>query len=765
MLFLIIIRGVVQGVGFRPTVYRIANAMGLHGYVLNKGSHVEIVVDERPRELVNGIARSLPPLAKIAEVDIVPVEHLDAEEREKIMTRFHSLMEKKNAFHIVPSTPGDADPNMPADTALCHECVGEMLDPKNRRYLYPFTNCTNCGARFTVIHALPYDRDRTSMHDFEMCKECLSEYSDPNNRRFHAQTISCPNCGPEYTLFGKDGKKICSGVEAIKTFAKELDKGSIGILKQWGGMNVVAILEKAPEVRNIIRRERKPLAIMVKDISTAKKYAYIDDYEENVLVSKERPIVLLRKRNGRTLENISPGLDTVGIMLPYSAIGHLLFHFMEHDAIIATSANPPGEPMFIDNSSAFKIGVDYYLLHNRRIVNRCDDSVLKVFEGHKLFIRKSRGYVPSRLRMPIETSIDASVGIGAGENVTVSLLKNGIIWTSQYIGDSKYYGTQLYLKEAYNKWKKYTGIENVSVIGADLHPRYATVKIANEIAEMENCRVVRVQHHWAHAVSLMVDHGIEEVVCLTLDGTGYGEDGNSWGGEVLHATFSRYSRLGSLYPIPLIGGETAVIHPKRIAFAWMEASKIDAPLFDDKMSNFLRKAMKESPLTTSMGRYLDAISAYFGVCSRRTYEGEPAMMLEPYLRQGRLLQDLISAFDNVIITMNGRKVVDCRDVAKFINDTVMMKKYSTEDIIYTAVYLMIASLVKIGAEFALEKNIEHLGISGGVAYNIPILQMFIAETKRWGLKPLIPNNVPPGDCGISIGQCAVGACSDINNAT
>jgi hydrogenase maturation protein HypF len=412
--------GVVQGVGFRPAVYRAAKALGLKGYIRNNGSNVEVVISGEPEPFLEKLKTELPPLAVISRI-----EYDD-----------RPLSDKYEDFVIILSEDGDRNSLIPCDSAICDDCLVELFDKNDRRYIYPFINCTNCGARFSAISKVPYDRVNTSMELFKLCEPCQSEYDLPSNRRFYAQTISCKKDGPYFTLYGNDKKEIISD-NVIKDFAERIDGNEIGVLKSWGGMHLICNLQTMGRFRRWYGRPEKPFAVMARNLDVAKKIATLSPYEEQLLTSPQRPIVIVQKRPDSLgeplLVQVSPGLHNMGVYLPYSAIQHLLFSNLKSDIILMTSANPPGEPIIIDNEGVFKLEADCYLLHNREIINRIDDSVIVPYENRKFFIRKSRGYVPVALN-PQHTS--RVVGVGAEENVTASVSTDGSMYASQYIGDS-----------------------------------------------------------------------------------------------------------------------------------------------------------------------------------------------------------------------------------------------------------------------------------------------------------------------------------------
>jgi len=736
----ILVYGVVQGVGFRPTVYRIAKALGLKGFVRNNGSNVEIVVDHDHEHFIEELKKALPPLAKVDKIEV------------------HDLGDKKTNFkdfEIKQSKEGRRDAPIPPDTAMCPDCLKEMLDSSDRRHLYPFTNCTNCGARFSVIVDMPYDRPNTSMDEFKLCKECQKEYKDPENRRFHAQTISCWKEGLTYTLYDKKGKAVRTK-DPIKEFAKRTDDGAIGVIKGWGGMHITCILEKIEDMRKWYKRPSKPFAIMVRNLNVARKFAFLGKFEENILSGPERPITILQKRDGiDELEGVSPGLCNIGLYLPYAGAHHLLFKHLKADALVMTSANPAGEPMIIDNKEAFSLGLDAYLLHNRKIINRVDDSVLIPFEGRKFFIRKSRGFTP--LYLPVNyTNIILSVG--PERNVNASISKDGRVYTSQYIGHAYKYNVMQFLEHGTRYLLRLLGLNGLSAVAMDLHPQYPTRAFAKRMAEEFQTPLFEVQHHFAHSASLMLDNGVEEpIACVSVDGTGYGTDGKVWGGEVLVNDFLDFKRVGMLQELPLIGGDAAIKDPRRVVFAIKEKLGLEQDTFSEKEALILRKMLPKAVPTTSMGRVLDALSCWLNIGCVRSYDAEPAMRLETFLEKGRpVYEDEFLTQFNVI----SPKVLHTMTMFLMLDEVVKKCKgydgsltpRAKADIASSFVTALTKGITKIAIDTASSKGLKHVGLTGGVSYNLPIVKIFKQEVTSSGLTPLFHDKVPNGDGGISIGQ-------------
>ncbi|MCD6512933.1 MAG: carbamoyltransferase HypF [Thermoplasmata archaeon] len=709
----IIVKGIVQAVGFRPTVARIAKEMNLSGYVVNRGSYVEIFVEQREKEFVDRLLKEKPPLAVIDDVSIIDEPP--------------SFSYK--GFQILESKKDEIISTIPPDIALCDKCIEELFDPSNRRYMYPFINCTDCGARFTAIYAMPYDRQNTTMKFFPMCDECMHEYKNMESRRYHAQTISCPSCGPRYRLYDSSGNEIEGDV--IRKYAELMDAGYIGIMKSWGGMHITGILETANRIRAIYNRRSKPFAVMVRDVETAKKYAFINENEEKLLLSPQRPIVLVDKKE--ELEDISPGLPNIGLYLPYTATHHIIFHYLKHDALIMTSANLPGEPMVIENEDAFILDADYYLLHNRKIANRADDSLVRVYDGKRLFIRKSRGFIPCYIKVPYSTNVFAA---GAEMNLAFTVSKKGIMYPSQYIGNVSKLSNYLYMEEMLSKFIDWLDVK-FEAVAIDMHPKYASRRIASKIKDMHSAPLIEIQHHWAHAMSIALEHNMEEIVAIVMDGTGYGMDGNSWGGEVLYATPYNFKRVSHLEYYPLIGGDRAVMEPMRIVFAWKEMTGREMKIFDDKKENMMLAVMNDAIKTSSMGRFLDGLSAYFGICRERSYDGEPAMKLEGYI-DGKDLD----------FPYNSGEIIKLKPIIEHVFDSRERKN----DVIYSAVRAVIRGMVETAIDEAGRHGMNFVGVTGGVAYNKKILSMIEQELKKHGFGMLIHDKIPPGDGGIAYGQ-------------
>ncbi|MCL2143651.1 MAG: carbamoyltransferase HypF [Methanomassiliicoccaceae archaeon] len=714
----IIIRGVVQGVGFRPMIQRTATMLRLSGRVWNDGPDVVIDVDNGDL-LLSSLYPALPALSVIEEVTVENVIYEG----------------ERNGFFISPSENHGSGVSIPSDTAICGRCLEDIR--KGRRKGYPFTSCTECGPRFTLLSSLPYDRANTTMSDFGMCAECSKEYASPEDRRFHHQTVCCGNCGPSYSLYGGSGNVIAG--DPIAGFGKMIDSYKIGIMKGIGGMHICSRIDNVNAVRKWYGRSQKPFAVMLKDAETIHKYAEPAEHELKEVSSRYRPIVLMKKKRNDVTEQISPGLDSVGIFLPYTGAHHLLFDSMGTDAMIMTSANIPGEPMIISDNDILKMNADAYLLHDQRIMNRADDTVIRMRGERMSFIRRSRGYTPSHIDAFGKGNV---LALGAQENIVASVACNGRIHQTQYIGDHDSEGVAEYLESASRSLMEMLDV-TPEIVAVDLHPGYGNRRFAKRISEETEAEIMEVQHHWAHCSSLLAEHGKDEGVILTLDGTGYGDDGNAWGGEVMYANFESYERLAHLQYIPLLGSEKALYDLRRLKFAIDRMNGTGSELFDDDSTQVLDKLMKKSVMTSSLGRLLDALAFTLNVCKERTYDGEPAMKTEPLLARGRMLE----GYETEII---GSEII----TAPLF--TLFSGKEKREDIAYSVVRTVVNEMVNTACDAAMSKGLDEIGVSGGVSYNGPICDMIDDEAKKRGMNVMHHSRIPNGDGGISAGQAAIG---------
>jgi len=755
MIIKIKVKGIVQGVGFRPFVYRIAKKNQLTGYVKNMGNYVEIVVEGKEEDIknfINELKNKKPPLSKIDELTI---------------EKLHQSRKTFENFKIIKSETNEEEEEgtIPADVAICEDCLKEMFDKKDRRYRYPFIACTNCGARFTIVEKLPYDRENTSMKDFPLCNACLKEYEDPMDRRFHAQATCCPACGPYVYL--TDGKEIIAEKDdAVKEAVKLLEEGNILAIKGIGGTHLTCKVgddETVLELRKRLGRESQPFAVMSK-IEHIKKFAELEEDEKKALTSPRRPIVVLNKNQNydNYFSKYVSNLDTIGVMLPYSGLHYLLFD--NEIAYVMTSANLPGLPMVKDNDQILKKLnniADYFLLHNRRIVNRCDDSVVKKVGNNIVFLRRSRGYAPEPIKINLENENTKNIlCVGAELNSTACLVKKNKLYLTQHIGNTSKYETFNYLKEAINSILKLTNTNKIDAIVCDLHPHYNSTKLAEDLSKSQNIDLIKIQHHFAHAYGLLGDNNFfEDAVILAMDGVGYGLDGNIWGGEVILFKNGKMERIGHLEEQYQLGGDLATKYPLRMLLSILyKAIGDDAfeyiktyNFFSEKELNILKFQIKKKincPKTTSTGRVLDAISALLNICLKKTYDGEPSIRLEPLATQYKK-------------NMTGEiETISPKIKNNILNTTYLIKKSyemllngeNKEKIAYLAHIYIAEGMFKIAEKIAKKYGIESIGITGGVAYNRIITEHIIKNAKKEGYNFLQHKRVPSGDGGISFGQ-------------
>ena len=775
----VLVEGIVQ-----------ATELELTGYVRNLGNVVEIIIQGSDEEIDNFIFKlqnELPPIAKI--------NNLETEELENI--------EQYSDFTIKESSDSFSGTSViPPDLAICDKCLEEINDPNNRRYNYPFNACTDCGPRFTVIENVPYDREKTTMDDFPLCEECEVEYKNPLDRRYHAEASCCEVCGPSLELYKNDNQnpvKIESE-DPLKDTAKLLDEGKIFAIKGIGGTHLVAnvMLEETVHIlRERLGRENQAFAVMSPDIDTVKRYAIVSKAEEETLLSKERPIVILKKNNEYNFaESVSPGLHNIGVMLPYAPLHHLLFNHTDTPAYIMTSANVPGEPMMITNEEILKnldTIADYYLIHNRRILNRCDDSVARFRNNELAFIRRSRGYTPEPYDLKgkytdFNPEFDKLniLALGPELDVTFTILKNSKAYVSQHIGNTNKYRTYEFLQEAIKHMMRITKTDSFDAIACDLHPQFFTTKLAKELAEEYDCPLIPVQHHHAHGISLLNDHFTEdeknnEMIIIAADGVGYGADGNSWGGEILYTNIKDFERTASLMPQKMPGGDLCTKYPVRMLASILsnpnseyEKEKYTEDYIKELLNNnyidsFQHGAIEIKSLfrqmetnlnvgiNTSTGRVLDSVSTALHICDKRTYEGEASMKLESYAyeyKENDALEDFPIIVKEYEDENGKRMILDTTAILRYIVDK-MEEGENLNKIAATGQKAVSIGLARLAVESAKEKGIKTIGATGGVFYNEAITSYIKDYVEREGLEFIQHINSCPGDGSVSLGQAIV----------
>ncbi|MEM2971211.1 MAG: carbamoyltransferase HypF [Candidatus Bathyarchaeia archaeon] len=751
------VTGIVQGVGFRPFIYRIAVKNSLKGYVRNRGDAVVEILLEGEEENIRNFMRDLrekkPPLAQIHEIIVA---ELKGRSEQTEFTIYKSSEETELSGSVIPP-----------DIAICNECLKELRNPANPRHEYFFITCTDCGPRYTIIEKLPYDRENTTMREFAMCSFCKSEYTDPLNRRFHAQTVACPKCGPKAYLTTNKGESIeCEN--PIWEAGKLLAEGFIVAIKGYGGFHVAAsTLKDEPLVRlrKVKHRSQKPFAIMARNLKAIKTFAEVSEKEAELLTSYTRPIVLLNKSRGYYLSSlIAPGLHNIGVMLPYTGLHYMLFDGVYEPAFVMTSANPPNQPIIKDNEEALqRLGetVDYFLFHNRQIAHRCDDSVVRMHGENPVFIRRSRGYAPAPIMLK-EKARCCVVGFGGELNNTACVLLGDKAFISQHVGDVENVETRDFLENSAKHLIRLTN-SKVEVVACDLHPKFTTTMLVKGLAEENGWQVIRVQHHHAHVAALMAEYGVKEIVGVCCDGYGYGVDGEAWGGEVLICTWESpdFERVAHLEKQPLLGGDLATRYPLRTAAGilhkkvnvkdWLVQNKAYFPHGEKEIQIILHQLEKRQNIieTSSCGRVLDAVAAVLGVCYERTYEGEPAMKLESTAIKGKgaLKLEPIIKGDTLDTTQLLLEIFERRE------------KEAREDLAYSAHAYLAKGLAALAIEKAYENNIKIVGFTGGAACNQILTDIMRKTVEDTGLRFLVHRMVPPGDGGLSFGQAVVGGFS------
>jgi hydrogenase maturation protein HypF len=759
------VHGTVQGVGFRPFVYRTALEHDLDGWVRNTGdAGVDVVLEGAP-DAVEGFLAALrqrpPPLAS---VDSVAVE------------RGASRGEAGFEIRESASAEGGAG-TIPPDTGVCEQCLADVRDPDSRYHGYWATACVDCGPRFTVVRGLPYDRPTTSMDEFPMCDACRAEYEAPADRRYHAQAIACPRCGPSLSLAPPAGEPL--GVEdPVASAGDRLRGGELLAVKGIGGAHLACDATDPGAVerlRDRTGRPRKPFALMAPSMDAVESFAAVDDRERELLSDVRRPIVLL-DRGGEVgagvdptdagagtesswLEAVAPGLHTVGVMLPYSGLHHLLFDHVDAP-LVMTSANLPGRPMCTTREAMVdQLGdvVDAMLLHDREIVARCDDSVVRVVDDGRRFVRRSRGWVPQPVDAPLGAS-PAVLALGGEFDTTVAVTRDDDVVPSQHVGDVDDPETVAFLRDAADHLTELLGVDP-GVVACDRHPEFVTTDLARKLAEEADLAgPVRVQHHHAHAAGLLAEHDRERAVVVAADGTGYGADGTVWGGEVLDARLDGYDRVGGLSTFRLPGGEAAVRRPGRTIASLLDsrddvAERVVAAggaADVEEARTVLRQVRRRvnSPPTTSAGRLLDAVSALLGVRQRRGYQGEPAMALEAAAADGEAV-----TYDPPTTSEDGRRVVDAERLVADAAD--MADDHGTAAVAATVQRALATGLADLAVDAARDRGVGAVGFTGGVAYNQAISRHVRRTVETADLLFLGHEAVPPGDGGLAYGQAVV----------
>lgn len=745
------IGGIVQGVGFRPFVYQLAVENQLHGWVRNTSAGVDIEV-EGSGLAVDAFLEGLhtpPPLARIDSMTVTGGD-----------------MKGFGSFEILPSMPepGSFQP-ISQDVAICNDCRRELFDPEDRRFRYPFINCTHCGPRLTIIRDIPYDRPNTTMSDFMLCPDCRAEYDNPLDRRFHAQPVACAACGPQIRLEESTGGRL-DGEDALQAVREALREGRIAAIKGLGGFHLACDAENPAAVRRLRERKlrvEKPFALMMADMEAVREHCLLAEGAEKVLTSREAPILLLQKRSDSTIAaEVAPGQDRLGVMLPYTPLHCLLLEREEGfpEALVMTSANLSEEPIaYRNDEAAARLDqlADVFLLHDRPIQTRCDDSVVMIHRGQPCITRRSRGYAPDPIRLVEQ--LPSVFAAGAELKNTFCITREKYAFLSHHIGNMENYETLTAYQEAVDLYENMFRIRP-EILAADMHPDYLATQYAVDRAEAEGLPIVRVQHHFAHIVSCMAEHRLpfdEPVIGVSFDGTGFGMDGTVWGGEFLLADQAGFRRALHLKYVPLPGGDAAVRSPWRMALSWLREAGVaweeDLPpvkaageqalaLLDQQLALNLN-----APLTSSMGRLFDAVSALIGLRAEVNYEAQAAMELEAAVDpdQPGLYPFNIESGVADPVPMIRQVAADLRAGA---NQRTIAARFHN-----TAARMVLEGCVKLRREASLNRVV----LSGGVWQNLTLLRSSQELLEEAGFDVILHRCVPPNDGGLALGQAVAAA--------
>lgn len=734
------VEGTVQGVGFRPYVHRLASELTLAGYVLNdaRGVLLEVEGDDRKVErFLHRLAMEAPPLAVVERVlvsDTAPIGERD------FTIRASPRGETANA----PVTP---------DSATCEDCLCELFDASDRRYRYPFINCTNCGPRFTIVRGVPYDRPLTTMAGFQMCDRCRAEYEDPSDRRFHAQPNACPECGPRVTLLDRRGSPVATGDAALQTTAAALRDGRIVAIKGIGGFHLACRADDEQAVATLRarkHREDKPFALMTRTLAEADSLVQLDEADRELISGLQRPIVLAPRQPEASIATaVAPGMPELGVMLPYSPLHHLVLADVDCP-LVMTSGNVSDEPIaFVDADALERLVAiaDLLLVHDRPIETRTDDSVVRTLHGGRvLFVRRSRGYVPNSIPLPVHASRPI-LGCGAELKNTFCLAKGTRAWVSHHVGDLQNYETLRSFSEGIEHFQRLFAV-TPEVVVHDLHPDYLSTHYA---FEREGVRLLGVQHHHAHLAAVLAEHGeLGAAVGAIFDGTGYGTDGTIWGGELLVGGVTGCERVSHLPPVPMPGGERAIHEPWRMACAWLDAiSDGDPPplpgIEQRVWEQILRlgRSGQSVPQTTSVGRLFDAVAAICGICATVNYEGQAAVTLEAACDPGET-----GAYPITLQDPRDGLLALLADVRADVPVGIVATRFHRG---------LAAATIEACMSAASSTGVETVVLGGGVWVNRRLLEAVDAGLTEAGLRVLLPRRLPPGDGAISYGQAAIAA--------
>jgi len=754
------LEGVVQGVGFRPFIHRLCRELSLTGFILNTSSGVEIHVEAAKEDILSfyeNLEKELPPLAKITKKDITFVKPNGY----SCFAIKESLKTRKQSALISP------------DIATCPDCLKELFDPHDRRFLYPFINCTNCGPRFSIIEDLPYDRPLTTMAGFKMCPACKTEYKDIDQRRFHAQPNACPVCGPNLELIqlrGSRTKSLAKGGKALLETVRLLKSGRIIAIKGIGGFHISCDADN-PEAVHLLRERKKrpykPFAIMVKDIPGLTGLCEVSDLEKKILCSPESPIVLLRKKlENKTTRQLSPYNNYLGVMLAYAPLHHLLLSGgilpgKALNKLVMTSANISDEPIEIENTLAINnLGgiCDYFLVHNRRIHNRTDDSIIQIMDNKPVILRRSRGYSP--FPFFTDSRMKNILACGAELKNTFCLAKDNFAFLSQFIGDLKTYPSFTFYQEAINRLCGLLGIKP-EIIACDLHPDYLSTKYASQYKEKKpKVEIIPVQHHHSHLASVICEHRIKgKIIGVCLDGIGYGADGKIWGGEFFTGDLQGFQRKGHLEYTPMPGGDKATREPFRMGISYLyktfgpDLSEINIPFtakYRKDLDRIINSAQINPLLTSSCGRLFDGVSALAGICDIITFEAEAAIRLQMLAEGSRSDK----SYDFIIRDNNGLFIIKPQTAIRQLVEDI--KKGTDKKDIARKFHNGLAKAAAQACGIMRGKsNIETVVLSGGVFQNKLFLETCLGYLRQDKFTVYYNQLLPANDGAVSLGQAAL----------
>jgi hydrogenase maturation protein HypF len=754
----ILCRGVVQGVGFRPAVHRLATSLGLTGWVRNGPDGVAIQVEGEPEALarfLDVLPRSLPPLARLDEFSFEPLEPTG-----------------EGGFSILASEEGARlRALVPADSVLCSDCRADIEREGDRRHRYPFTTCTNCGPRFSLVRALPYDRERTAMACFPLCEDCRREYEDPADRRFHAEPVCCPSCGPRLWLTDGEGRRLAEGAEAIGRARAALAEGRIVAVKALGGFQLACradLAEPVAELRRRKRRPAKPFAIMVRDLDAAHRLVALDERSAWLLQSPQAPVVLAPAKADATVDaGIAPGVGDLGVMLTTAPLHVELFRGAPFDCLVMTSGNLSDEPIARANREALERLhdiADLFLLHDRDVVRRVDDSVARSSAEGPFLVRRARGYTPEALPLPVEAP-EPLLSLGGYLQTTACVAVGREAFPSQHVGDLEGDPARAFLREVASGLEEFLQVRSRRLV-VDAHPDYASTWLGEELERTRGGQILRVQHHVAHAAAALAEHGLfpgmgAEAGAIVLDGTGWGPDGTAWGGEwLLVGGDLSWKRLARLKPLPLVGGEAAVSEPWRVLAAALASHGETGLLFSLPVAKLVSPQKLESvsrlslqgtwPMASGAGRVFEAAGALLGLAAVNSYEGEAASRLEalaalapetpPWPEATACLKE--QAIDGaLLLVMAARRLLGGE----------------APELVAAGFHAAFCELSAVLAQQVFGGRVRTVALGGGCFVNRLLRTGLSTRLRSMGYNPVLPSRVPPGDGGLSYGQAVLGA--------